>query len=62
MPFRVILSEAKDLLRLLPHLAACRRANRITFPYWGRGTVLCTMDEAIYLVPVLPPIKAKTAV
>ena len=38
MPFRVILSEAKDLLRLLPHLAACRRANRITFPYWGRGT------------------------
>ena len=29
--------------------------RRITFPFWGRGTVLCTVDEAIYLVPVLPP-------
>ncbi len=36
--------------------------RRFTFPFWGRGTVLCTVDEAIYLVPVLPPIKAKTAV
>ena len=47
--FRVTLSAAKDLHRSPPHTNPPRRANRITFPSWGRGTVLCTMDEANYL-------------
>ena len=32
-----------------------RWMRRFTFPFRGRGTVLCTVDEAIYLVPALPP-------